>query len=69
VSVLSAARGVPQGEPVPYERKNIEQQAGYRKEHEELGGGGIPVTRIGGTEIVRGFAPAKIAAARGITPR
>jgi glutaredoxin len=52
-----------------YERKNIEQQAGYRKEHEELGGGGIPVTRIGGTEIVRGFAPAKIAAALGITPR
>jgi glutaredoxin len=54
---------------IPYERKNIEQVASYRKEHEELGGGGFPVTRIGGTQIVRGFAPAKIAGALGIEPR
>ena len=54
---------------IPYERKNIEQEASFRSEHAELGGGGIPVTRIGGSQVVRGFRPVEIARALGIEPR
>jgi glutaredoxin len=51
---------------VAYQRKNIEQSAQFRAEHEELGGGGIPVTRIGGREVIRGFRPDAIAEAIGL---
>jgi mycoredoxin len=51
---------------ISYERKNIEQSAEAAAEHEELGGGGIPVTRINGTEVIRGFRPKEIAAALGL---
>ena len=48
---------------VPYLRKNIEENTDFRVEHAQLGGGGIPVTRIGGTEVIRGFRPDVIAQA------
>lgn len=50
-----------QDEDVPYVRKNIEEDPTARAEHAELGGGGIPVTRIGGDQVVRGFRPEVIA--------
>ena len=53
---------------VPYERKNIEKNADARAEHEELGGGGIPVTRIGGKKVIRGFRPDVIGRALGLGP-
>jgi len=46
---------------VSYERKNIEQNADARAEHAALGGGGIPVTRIAGDQVVRGYRPDVIA--------
>jgi glutaredoxin len=53
---------------VPYVRKNIEKDARYEREHEALGGGGIPLTRIGGERIVRGFQPDLIAQELGLEP-
>ena len=54
---------------IAYQRKNIEQSAQFRAEHEELGGGGIPVTRIGGRQVIRGFRPDAIADAIGLKDR
>lgn len=51
---------------VAYQRKNIEQSAEFRAQHAELGGGGIPVTRINGREVIRGFRPEAIAEAIGL---
>ena len=51
---------------VAYQRKNIEQSAEARAEHQALGGGGIPVTRINGREVIRGFKPDAIARAIGL---
>lgn len=51
---------------VVYQRKNIEQSAEFRAEHEALGGGGIPVTRINGSQVIRGFRPEAIAEAIGL---
>jgi glutaredoxin len=51
---------------VVYERKNIEQDAEARAEHQALGGGGIPLTRINGREVIRGFKPKEIARAIGL---
>jgi glutaredoxin len=51
---------------VAYQRKNIEQSAEFRAQHAELGGGGIPVTRINGNQVIRGFRPDAIAEAIGL---
>jgi glutaredoxin len=51
---------------VAYQRKNIEQNAQFRAEHDELGGGGIPVTRINGRQVIRGFQPEAIGKALGL---
>ena len=39
---------------IPYKRYDIEKSAEGRKIHSSLGGGGIPVTRVG-SEVIRGF--------------
>jgi glutaredoxin len=54
---------------VPYERKNIEKDASFKAEYAKLGGGGIPITRIGGKEVVRGFSPERIGQALGLESR
>jgi glutaredoxin len=54
---------------VPYERKNIEADESFRREHAELGGGGIPVTRIDGKQIVRGFSAETMGRVLGIDAR
>ena len=41
---------------VDYDRYDIERSAKAAKIHEELGGGGVPLIRIGDT-ILRGFEP------------
>jgi len=51
---------------IPYVRKNIEQDAGFEREHDALGGGGIPLTRIGGERVIRGFQPELIARELGL---
>ena len=51
---------------VAYQRKNIEQSAQFAAEHKALGGGGIPVTRIDGRDVIRGFKPEAIARALGL---
>ena len=50
---------------VPYVRKNIEERAQYRKERDKIGDG-IPVTRIGTSQIVSGFQREVIARALGL---
>jgi glutaredoxin len=54
---------------VPYERKNIEAQESFRKEHAQLGGGGIPLTRIDGRQVVRGFSAETMGRVLGIDAR
>ncbi len=51
---------------VAYVRKNVEADDSARREHRALGGGGIPVTRIDGDQVVRGFRPEVIADLLGI---
>jgi glutaredoxin len=46
---------------VAYQRKNIEQSAEFRAQHQALGESGIPVTRINGREVIVGFKPEAIA--------
>ncbi len=58
-----------QANGVPYERKNIEAQETFRREHAQLGGGGIPVTRIDGRQIVRGFSAETMGRVLGIDAR
>jgi len=50
---------------VPYVRKNIEERAQYRKERDKIGDG-IPVTRIGASQVVSGFQREQIARALGL---
>jgi glutaredoxin len=52
---------------VQYVRNNIETDREARIEHQKLGGGGIPVTRIG-DQVVRGFDPERIGPLVGIQP-
>ena len=42
---------------IPYIRQDIDKSVSAKNLHEKLGGGGIPVTRIDGTTIIRGFNP------------
>ncbi|MCA9405298.1 MAG: hypothetical protein KC684_02085 [Candidatus Omnitrophica bacterium] len=44
---------------IKYKKYDIEKSAYGKKRHQELGGGGIPVTTIGDT-VVRGYDPATI---------
>lgn len=44
---------------VVYKRYNIEQSSEGKKKHSLLGGGGVPVVKIG-TEVIRGFDPRAI---------
>ncbi len=43
------------GRKIKYQRFDIEKNAEGKKIHKSLGGGGIPVTRINGTKVIRGF--------------
>lgn len=51
---------------VPYVRKNIEASDQFSREYERLGGGGIPLTRIGGRQIVSGLQLDVIASELGL---
>ena len=48
---------------IPYVRQDIERNPAARRMHEQLGGGSIPVTRVDGSTIIRGFNPPSILAA------
>lgn len=48
---------------IPYKKYDIEKDATGRRMHEELGGGGVPVTRVDGRTIIHGFDPAAIQSA------
>lgn len=44
---------------IPYDRYDIEHSSEGMKLHDRLGGGGVPIIKIGGT-IIRGFNPPAI---------
>jgi glutaredoxin len=44
---------------IKYRRYNIESSSRARRLHRELGGGGVPITRIG-DEVIRGYKPGEI---------
>ena len=48
---------------IKYRRYDIEKNAEGKKIHKSLGGGGIPVSRINGTKVIRGFNKATFDAA------
>lgn len=50
---------------VRYTKYDIDRNSTGRKIHQQLGGGGVPVTRIG-SKVVRGYSPSKLGAALGI---
>jgi len=41
---------------IPYKRHDIEKSSSARRAHLKLGGGGIPVTKVG-SEVIRGYNP------------
>ncbi len=41
---------------IPYNRHDIEKSSSARQAHLKMGGGGIPVVKIG-SEIIRGYSP------------
>jgi glutaredoxin len=53
---------------VPYERKNIEQDARFQREYEALDSNVIPVVRIDGRRILRGYRPEALARELGLEP-
>jgi len=50
------------GNNIRYTRYNIERSAKGRKEYKRLGGGGVPIVKIG-SKVIRGYNPQKIKAA------
>ncbi|MCZ6823511.1 MAG: glutaredoxin family protein [Deltaproteobacteria bacterium] len=44
---------------IPYTRHDIEKSSSARQAHLKLGGGGIPVVKVG-SDIIRGFSPEAI---------
>ncbi len=52
-------------EGVPFKRYDIESSTAGRKIYEQLGGGGVPVTRIGST-VLRGFDREKMSRVLGL---
>jgi glutaredoxin len=53
---------------VPYERKNIEQDARFQREYEALDSNVIPVVRIDGRRVLRGYRPEVLARELGLEP-
>ena len=41
---------------IPYTRHDIEKSSSARQAHQKLGGGGIPVVKIG-SDVIRGYSP------------
>ncbi|MFN8390385.1 MAG: glutaredoxin domain-containing protein [Bdellovibrionota bacterium] len=54
-----------QSEHIKYVRYDIEQDRKGKLLHDQLGGGGVPVTRIGEKEVVHGYDPDRIGRALG----
>ncbi len=51
---------------IPYVRRNIEADASAKRAYLKLGGGGIPVTKVG-SRVIRGYRPEEILEALGRT--
>ena len=51
---------------VQYTRYDIEKDPQGRAKHQRLGGGGIPVTLINNTKVLRGFEPVELYEALGL---
>lgn len=47
-------------EKIAYKRYDIERDAKGKQIHDSLGGGGVPVVRIGGKQVIQGFSPQAI---------
>jgi len=45
---------------IPYIRQDIEKSRSSKLKHEELGGGGVPLTLVDGKLKIRGFNPVAI---------
>jgi glutaredoxin len=52
-----------EGRKLKFKRYDIERSSEGRRIHKELGGGGIPVTRINGEKVIRGFSARTLDAA------
>ncbi len=60
----SALEKILKEKKIAYQRRDIEKDKRALREYKSLGGGGIPITRIG-TQVFRGYAPKRILAALG----